>query len=231
MGKTPGTFLVDTASDPREVRKAVRGLRAMSKLGRLAEKALAELAENGHFDSRAPWLSPTTYSKKYLIKYSRFPSIPSMSREDVPGYGPLRVSVGKQPFSRIYGSVRHNCLDVTVLVATPIPAGQLVEKEVHVGHVKLNSNNNSFYPSHHDEKARSRSIVLLRGVKPYYVRHVAKVLAEAAAGPEFEKEPVPAVYYGRLSQWLVEDGHAHQFLVDLRNLVDDYETVLDVIHG
>lgn len=216
MNKIPQTFLVDTRYDQRELRRAIRGLRAVQKMGRLAEHALAELASKGHYDQRAPWMAPPVYGKKFHVKYSRFPARPTLSRELVPGYGPVQVVPGYTTWRRKYGGLEYDCFDVLVRISVPSAEGGFSMSDVKVGFVKINVGSPAFNVVHHDKQERSRSITLLKDPRKTDIVSTARAIAEAAAGEGFRTDPFPAVYYGRLSEWLVEDGHARDFLTELR---------------
>ncbi len=208
--------MVDVLFDARETRRAIRGLRAVQKMGKLAEHALSEIASKGHYDQRAPWLAPPVYGKKYHVKYSRFPALPTISRDSIPEYGPVRIIPGYVTFVQKYGGYEYDCFDVRVRIASPGPDGTFAMSDVKVGFVKLNVGSSAFNAVHHDEKERSRSVTLLKEPRQADVLSTAKVVAEAAAGPGFRTDPLAAVYFGRLSAWLVEDGHALSFLSELR---------------
>jgi hypothetical protein len=223
------TFLVDTKYDDRELRRAVRGLRAVQKMGKLAERALAEISRKGHYDGRAPWLAPPVYGKKYHIKYSRFPASPTLSRESVPEYGPVRVVPGYTTWKQKYGGFEYDCFDVRVRIAVPVPDGTFSLSDVKVGFVKLNVGSPAFNAVHFDEKERSRSVPLLRDPRRIHVVNTAKVIAEAAAGRGFRTDPFPAVYYGRLSEWLIEDGHVLSFLADIRQRAANHKLARQII--
>lgn len=230
MDKILPTFLVDTKYDARELRRAVRGLRAVQKMGKLAERALAEIVEKGHYDGRAPWLAPPVYGKKYHVRYSRFPASPTLSRESVPEYGPVRVVPGYTTWEAKYGGMVYDCFDVLVRIATPSPDGTFLISDVKVGFVKLNVGAPAFNAVHHDEKERSRSITLLKDPRRIDVVNTAKAIAEAAAGIGFRTDPFPAVYYGRLSEWLVEDGHVVSFLAGLRQKAAEHKLARRILH-
>jgi hypothetical protein len=229
VNKTLSTFLVDVNYDPRELRRAVRGLRAVQRMGKLAEHALAELAEKGHYDGRAPWLAPPVYGKKYHVRYSRFPASPSLSRESVPEYGPVRIVPGYTTWKQKYGGLEYDCFDVLVRIATPSSDGAFSMSSVKVGFVKLNVGSPAFNAVHHDEKERSRSVTLLKEPRRADVVNTAKVIAEAAAGKGFRTGPLPAFYYGRLSEWLVEDGHVVSFLAELREKAARHRLVRHIL--
>jgi hypothetical protein len=217
MAKPKTRFLVDTAQDDREARRAVRGLRAMAKMGRLAASVLAEIEAKGHSQRRAPWLGRARFVPGYSVRYSRFPAIPPISREAVPGYGRLEVRTPGTPEVVKSGSFEYLCYDVFVRAAVPVPeTSGFTVAEVKVGRVKLNVESATFYPLK-EKGEKAHSVALLKNVKPMSALQAARAIARSVAGgKELRSSPFAAVYLRSLESWLVEDGHAEAFLTELR---------------
>ncbi len=212
------------------MRSAILGLRAVRRLGKLADHILSELEAKGHYDQRAPWLARTSYGRRSLhVKYSRFPSRPALTRDTVPGYGPVQVVHSYEVFEKKANGVKNDCFSVSVRAAVPDNAGGFTPSTVKVGYVRINSGSLSFYAVHHDPKERSRSFRILKQARRPSVVSLAKAVAEAAAGPGFRTDPFAAVYYGCLCDWLVKDGHAEAMFDELREMASSYKTVKHVL--
>jgi len=205
------------------------GLRAVRRLGRLADHVLSELETKGHYDQRAPWLAPAMYGRHYHVKYSRFPAIPCLTREVVPGYGPLQIVHSYKTFLKKANGVESECFNVLVRAAVPDGSGGFKVSDVKIGYVRLNSGSFSFYAAHHDGEERSRSFRLLKSARRGSVLAMAKAVAEASAGPGFRTEPFAAIYYGCLCEWLVKDGHAEALMEELRDMASSHQTVKTVL--
>lgn len=251
--KAAVNFLVDTVSDPLEVKKAIRGLRAVRRLGLLAERALERLERDGKFDGRAPWLNRETYGRGYVLKYSRFPSMPEILRSDVPGYGPVRFRLARQPNPGPGPEfLNPDYLDVLVSGAVPelvltererasvwrslnveVPpesTGTLVPGEKKVGTIRLTSNGGTFYPeSPSPSSSKSRSIALVKNQDAFAIRRVSTIVPMVLCGAVAESHPRIAVYCRNLQRWLHEDGHAERFLLDMREAAIKYKTVKQVL--
>ncbi len=254
MKKPPAVnFLVDTLSDPLEIGKAIRGLRAVRRLGRLAESVLARLEKDGQFDGRAAWLDREKYGKAFVLRYSRFPRMPKVNREDVPGYGPIEFRLVKQNVPGGWDSGKI-FLDVFIKGAVPeltkyhaskarargmspedaelilgiVPevTGRLISGERKIGAVRLTTNGGTLYP---EVTSSKRSITLLKNIPADSVHRVASFISAALCGKAGEIDPVAAVYCRSLRRWLIEDGLAERFLASLRTSVIDFQTVKSVI--
>lgn len=245
-------FLVDTLSDPLEVNKAMRGLRAVVRLGRLAEGVIARLEKDGKFEGRAAWLDRERYGRAYILKYSRFPTMPKVTREDVPGYGPVSFRLAKQAMTPDWDDKSIVFLDVFVQGAVPelvevsrsrvrkrmsfedaelvnslMPeaTGRLISGERRVGAVRLTTSGGTLYP----EGTSKRSITLHKNVQPISVNRMSAILPAVLCGDVGESDPRTAVYCRSLRRWLVEDGLAERFLSDLRESVVNFKVVKDVM--
>jgi hypothetical protein len=235
MKKADTTFLVDTVLDPNGKAKVMRGLRAVARLGRLAEKALERLESDGSFPDRAPWLARSKYGRSYQLKYSRFPTIPVLSREDVPWYGPLSLKTGSV-WKKEYGGFMVDCVDV--LVRAGVRRGETWEPaDMKIGYVKLNVSVSTFFPVlppviNSDgvkiEQKQPLSIPLLKGQPHWSVKAAAECVAENVAGSK-EATPFQAMLYASLTRWLVEDGHAESLLGEVRKYAISHKVVRRVL--
>lgn len=230
----------------------MRGLRAVVRLGRLAEGALAKLATDGEFDRRAAWLDREKYGRRYVLRHSRFPRMPEVSREDMPGYGPIDFHLSRQK-NHGPGPKFLNPDYLDVIVTGPVPellltaeerakkwralnvelppegTGKILLGKRKIGALRLTTNGGTLYPEHPSSVSRPRSIALLKNQSLDAVRRVASVISSRLFGQVAETHPKVAVCCRNMQRWLVEDGLAEQFLLDLRKASIDYKTVKSVI--
>ncbi len=237
MKKPETTFLVDTVLDPDGRAKVLRGLRAVARLGRIAERAMARLEAEGSFPERAPWLARSKYGRSYQLKYSRFPTIPTLSREDVPWYGPLSMKTGRV-WKKEYGSgVFYDCVDVFVRAGSRREDGLWEPADCKIGYVKLNVSAATFFPTLPPvfdsggvkvEQKPPHSIPLLKDQHHWHIRSAAECVAENIAGSK-EATPFQAMLYAYLTKWLVDDGHAERLLSEVRQYSINHKVVRRVM--
>lgn len=89
-------FCVDNDSRPENVASALLNLRRMVKLGKRAERILAALRREGHFDGKIPLLSKAPGNGWYNVSVHSFPAYQPISRDDVPGWADLTVECGER---------------------------------------------------------------------------------------------------------------------------------------
>lgn len=232
--KRVSSFLVGTSSDPREVRRAIVGLRAMARMGKVAERALAEIGEKGHYSGRAPWIRKR--GSWLDLHVSRLPTRPEMTREGIPGYGRPAVSLDSVHELEKVGGARYPVYAVSATMACYAPDGWETRK-VRIGRLRLNTKLGTFFPSLpsleagdgvEDRKQKCYSVSLSRDVVPK-VSLMCRVLAENAAGRRLGKDPRCAVFSRRMQSWLEEDGHGASVLEELREFAQRHRAVQHVM--
>lgn len=89
-------------SDPREVERAVRGLRILARLGRRAERALAALDRGEEFLEPVAWLDQSRHHhigaglESLRIRAAHaMPRYREVSRSDIPGWGDFSLEFGE----------------------------------------------------------------------------------------------------------------------------------------
>ncbi len=86
------TFAVDNSSSEWVAQEALRNLKRMIAYGKLAERVLKSIQENGHYDGRAVVVQKNYFDRQ--LKIHKFPAIVPVSRADIPGFNNLAIKIG-----------------------------------------------------------------------------------------------------------------------------------------
>jgi hypothetical protein len=95
------TFTVDEDSSDKAAQEALKDLRRMAKLGRMAQAALDSLRAEGHYDGLAPMISRPMDDwnakgrKKAEVRIRRLPRRLGVSRADLAPFAGLSLRLGK----------------------------------------------------------------------------------------------------------------------------------------
>lgn len=234
MTRTP-PFFVGTDSDARSVRRAISGLRAMVRLGRIAQAALDNISSKGSSDSRAPWVKFHHSAQKRRIVVSNiavstFSAYSAPRRSDVPDTSGLEVEVGpvlkaeKYRFSEVFAPV-------PVLVSRDEWRWDTRRKRI--GYLRYTQSGGSFQPVYEeDEDGSWKSYVIRLRKKDQGSRDlstVASCLAMHMVGGVRPSDPRTAEFSRSLRSWLVEDGTASRMLVSLGRVASRFALVDSVL--
>jgi|WetSurMetagenome_2_1015567.scaffolds.fasta_scaffold51566_3 hypothetical protein len=207
--KTNFTFYVGTSSDPRLARQAVVGLRAIVRLGKEAEKTLKDLRENGYSDRRTCWLKRVSHKYNHLVD-NKFPKAVSLTRADVPGYGPISINLIHSGEKNGHSRSRSNEFHVMAKLPS-FDGGKWGEKDMNIGTFRITKRRGSFRIAFPDFRGcssawRPNSFSITKDGHPVHRDRIAHAISEHIVGENLIKEPYSAELARQIQIWLIEDG-------------------------
>lgn len=235
-------FCVGNDPDPVLRRKALRGLRAMARLGRAAEAVLRDIESKGWSDRRSWWVGGRKGKDWHLPRFRGpvpFPLHEPCTRESVPGYRDIRVEL-EGPVSDRHGSTPYNAVEVVLSRPVLRWGGRRVawrrERSV-VGKLRITSTGGTLYLSVPERKSRPEqrreepgAIRILKEVGDRRKALMAANVATWVADDRADGAPPLAVDLRRkLPGWLLEDGMVDLWLDELRRFLSDRKIVSHVM--
>lgn len=230
------TFTVDEDSSEKAALEAVKDLRRMAKLGRMAQAALDSLRARGHYDGLAPMIGlpqddwNAKGRKKAEVRIRRLPRKLGISRADLAPFGELRLRIGK---GRDTSYSAHSCRELELWLDGPVMVqtepGQAVyevrDLQQRIGDVRVNKGHLSWLQDSANGYGTGSAFRIYQETKydgakktiAEFAKSVSKRLCTA------EKDVLPAAKTLDLQagawEWLVEDGVAERLLADVHPAV------------
>ncbi len=230
MGKKTPDICVDQDPDKRQVARALRGLRAMVRLGKLADKVLKDIDERGYSDERAYWFKSARYNE---FKKSSFPRAQEINRGHVPGYDSMELVVGgKVDDKSDSASYESYGVSLRAYFWTGWEKKKWEKGARDVGIIRVTSSSPSLRAhSQRDSYTRNpKRIPILVGIKDSGVRSLANVITECVFKNQSPQDD-GAQLRRMFPRWLMEDGTAERWLRELRKFTDDKKTVKKVMES
>lgn len=245
--------------DPKHVRKTIHGLRLLARLGRRAERDLADLKRDGELLRPTAWLEAggDNWSNKGLESLSihvtnSITKHEAVFRDDVPEWNNISIYFSSLRKQKV-GPYKVDCFDV-FLSGVSMEWNSFTKKMKYhsigkdasertglVGHVRLKKNGHiSFSPNYNGWIYHSvmKGPFNMSKARP---EKMAKILAESVAcnlikhAHNYEERKM---YLAKLSilrrdipKWLVEDGTAESFVDQIKSWSSSVRVVTDIMEG
>ncbi len=218
-------FCVGPESDEKQVREAVAGLRRMVAYGQAAAKALAALKTEGCYDKRIPIVTdPVSHYGSGKIDLARFPRFVTVSRDDVPGYGPLDISFGTIT-KGFHGGAEPEEIQIMLRCTGWDPANEWKVRKIHIGNARFKKNGEIVFVEQHDGRAKgvyklymspqTDAAILAYEYIGKSIAHNIVAFSEYDLRGDRVSQPIQDIRAG-LGKWLVEDGHILDFCRHIR---------------
>lgn len=212
-------FCAGNLSDPKVVKETLLQLRRMIRFGKLAERSLKKLREDGFCDSRTPVVERSKgWGDVYGLRLVRFPKKVGVSREDMPDWGNVSLKLGETFPTRhsnrplvavkvfLCGTVLNQKSDEDGI---PIGGFDVVKAKELIGSIRmLKGQRLSFVDND--------SVTILKNdakTEAFIARLVAKNLVNFCGSTYRNEIPQKFLDLKKFSkEWLIEDGIAKQLL-------------------
>jgi hypothetical protein len=231
-------FSVGNDADPKLVRKAINGLRAMAKLGKIAEKALRDIQEHGYCEDRSYWLQLNPYSHRRNFKLTNFPRFKPSDRDSIPGYldmyltfGDLKVDSSTfRTYNMINIDLHHPKLEWD-------DSGKYwwTQSVSTIGKLKILSSGGSIfltavhYP--HLSKEKSGALRLFKTLRPYQRDWITRIVSIWIADYRLQGAPtIASQLRHQLPVWLVEDKFIDTWHQQFQQFIANYKSIKYVMN-
>lgn len=213
-------------ADPDEVRNAIRAMRRMARLGRMAERALTELRSKGSCGKAPVLYKLGTFGRAYnaTVNMESLEPFQEVTRGEVPGYGEHHITFSDPIDDQGKVSIRIYLSGGQLLfrpnstpVVRPIPDGS----EVATVFLKKSADMVSVYPYDTSALGVGSGQNAKRAGRLLAKRVADLVVATADGGDTVRGNELQRC----LADWLTEDGHAASWVRRIRDVASVMRTM------
>ena len=219
-------FTVDEDVTEEGAEQALLQLRRMIKLGKLAERAMADIRAQGYTDRTVPIASVIEskwdHSHSTTITVVHMPKREPVSREDLPDLSKLQVALGTPQEDTYSGNP---CIVVPMSIKGPLMTQteqglavyKTVEEERKCGRLRINKNHVSWLEGDYGDSAQKvywEYRYAMAKSAPAFAEYLAKVIVNL--GPGVDKRCGKTVMlHDQMPKWLCDDGHVQRLFREM----------------